>query len=70
MSFLVKLSVKWREIERGEVAEVTEATGHALIENNMADLYIKPKIKKVRKQIKVAQNKMVKSAKNKSKRNK
>lgn len=70
MSLLVKLSVKWREVERGEVVEVTEATGHALIENNMADLYVKPKIKKMKKQVEVAQNKMMKSAKNKSKRNK
>ena len=68
MSLLVKLSVRWRELERGEVAEVTDATGKALIENNMADLYIKPKIKKVRKQIEVAQNKMMKSTKNKLKR--
>ena len=68
MSLLVKLSVKWREIERGEVAEVTDATGKALIENNMADLYIKPKIKKVRKQIEIApRNKMIKGARNKKK---
>ena len=67
MSLLVKLSTKWREVERGEVVEVTEATGHALIENNMADLYEKPKIKKMRKQVEFAQNKMMKSAKNKRK---
>ena len=67
MSFLVKLSVKWREVERGEVVEVTDATGKALIENNMADLYVKPKIRKMKKQVEYAQNKMVKSAKNKKK---
>ena len=67
MSLLVKLSTKWREVERGEVVEVTEATGHALIENNMADLYKKPKIKKMKKQVEYAQNKMMKSAKNKKK---
>jgi len=67
MSLLVKLSVDWREVRRGEVAEVTEATGHALIENNMADLYRKPKIRKMKKQIEYAQNKMMKSAKNKTK---
>ena len=67
MSLLVKLSTKWREVERGEVVEVTEATGHALIENNMADLYKKPKIKKMKKQVEFAQNKMMKSAKNKRK---
>lgn len=69
MSLLVKLSVKWREVERGEVVEVTEATGKALIEENMADLYIKPKIKKITKQIEVApKNKMVKGVNNKGKK--
>ena len=70
MSLLVKLSVKWREVERGEVVEVTEATGHALIENNMADLYIKPKIKKIKEKgmLTPPKNKMVGRAKNKRKK--
>ena len=68
MSLIVKLSVKWRELERGEVAEVTEATGKALIENNMADLYQKPKIKKMKKQVEYAQNKMMTNSKNKKKK--
>ena len=45
MSLHVKLCVDWRGSQRGEVIEVADKTGKALIRENIADLYEKEKTK-------------------------
>ncbi|HUV85285.1 MAG TPA: hypothetical protein VMV86_06205 [Methanosarcinales archaeon] len=54
MSLYVKLSVDWRGSQRGEVIEVADKTGKALIRENIADLHEKEKTKN-EKPIKVKQ---------------
>ena len=62
MSLHVKLFVDWRGYQRGEVIEVPDNTGKALIRENIADFYEKEKPIKA-KQIKGAsQDKMVRRA--------
>jgi len=62
MSLKIKLFVDWRGYQRGEVIEVSDNTGKALILENIADFYEKEKPIKA-KQIKSApKDKQVKGA--------
>lgn len=64
MSLQVRLYVDWREYNRNEIIEVNDVVGQSLIQQNIGDIYIKPKIKKVNiKQIdKAPRDKMLRGA--------
>jgi len=67
MSLQIRLYNEWRGYYPNEVIEVNDNVGKALIEQNLGELYIKPKIKKVSiKQIeKAPRDKMMRGVKNK-----
>ena len=67
MSLQIRLYNEWRGNYPNAVIEVNDNVGKALIEQNIGELYIKPKIKKVSiKQIdKAPRDKMIRGAKNK-----
>ena len=67
MSLQIRLYNEWRGNYPNAVIEVNDNVGKALIEQNIGELYIKPKIKKVSiKQIdKAPRDKMFRGAKNK-----
>ena len=67
MSLQIRLYTEWRGNYPNTVIEVNDNVGKALIEQNIGELYIKPKIKKVSiKQIDNApRDKMMRGAKNK-----
>ena len=67
MSYQIRLYNEWRGYNPNEVIEVNENVGKALIEQNLGELYVKPKIKKVSiKQIdKAPRDKMFRGEKNK-----
>jgi len=48
MSLQIRLYVNWRGYERTEVIEVNDKVGMALVERNIGEIYVKPKVKKVR----------------------
>ena len=69
MSLHVKLFVDWRGHQRGEVIEVADNTGKALIRENIADYYEKEKPIKAKQIKKASQDKMLRGApKNKIKK--
>ena len=69
MSLQIRLYVDWRGYRRNEVIEIKDVVGRSLIEQNIGEIYVKPKIKKVNtRQIeKAPRDKMLRGApKNKS----
>jgi hypothetical protein len=64
MSLQIRLYNEWRGNYPNAVIEVNDNVGKALIEQNIGELYIKPKIKKVSiKQIdKAPKDKMMRSS--------
>ena len=62
MSLHVKLFVDWRGYQRGEVIEVADNTGKALIRENIADYYEKEKPIKAKQIKKASQDKMLRDA--------
>ncbi|HUV84342.1 MAG TPA: hypothetical protein VMV86_01455 [Methanosarcinales archaeon] len=69
MSLYVKLFVDWRGYQRGEVIEVADNTGKALIRENIADYCEKEKPIKAKQVKKAPQDKMLRGApKNKIKK--
>ena len=69
MSLHVKLFVDWRGYQRGEVIEVADKTGRALIRDYIADPYEKEKPKnekpkKVKQIQRASQDKMLRGAPN------
>ena len=67
MSLQIRLYNEWRGNYPNTVIEVNDNVGKALIEQNIGEIYIKPKIKKVSiKQIENApRDKMMRGARNK-----
>jgi len=64
MSYQIRLYNEWRGNYPNTIIEVNDNVGKALIEQNIGELYIKPKIKKVSiKQIEDApKDKMMRSS--------
>ena len=62
MSLQVKLFVEWRGYQRGEVIEVSDNTGKALIQENIADFYEKEKPIKAKQIKRAPQDKMLRGA--------
>jgi hypothetical protein len=67
MSLQIRLYNEWRGNYPNAVIEVNDNVGKALIEQNIGELYVKPKIKKVSiKQIdKAPRDRMLRGASNK-----
>ena len=47
MSLQIRLYIEWRGYNPNEVIEVNDVVGQSLINQNIGEVYIKPKIKKV-----------------------
>ena len=64
MSLQIRLYMEWRGYNPNEVIEVNDVVGHSLIQQNIGEVYVKPKIKKVNvKQInKAPRDKMMRGA--------
>ena len=64
MSLQIRLYIEWRGYYPNEVIEVNDVVGQSLIKQNIGEIYIKPKIKKVNiKQIdKAPRDKMLRGA--------
>jgi len=62
MSLKIKLFVDWRGYQRGEVIEVSDNTGKALILENIADFYEKEKPIKAKQIKRAPQDKMIRSS--------
>ena len=64
MSLQIRLYIEWRGYNPNEVIEVNDVVGQSLINQNIGEVYIKPKIKKVNiKQIdKAPRDKMLRGA--------
>ena len=64
MSLQIRLYIEWRGYNPNEVIEVNDVVGQSLIQQNIGEVYIKPKIKKVNiKQIdKAPRDKMLRGA--------
>jgi len=62
MSLKIKLFVDWRGYQRGEVIEVSDNTGKALILENIADFYEKEKPIKAKQMKRAPQDKMLRGA--------
>jgi len=62
MSLKIKLFVDWRGYQRGEVIEVSDNTGKALILENIADFYEKEKPIKAKQIKRALQDKMLRGA--------
>ena len=68
MSLHIKLYVNWRGYLRNEIIEIDDRVGKALVERNIGEIYVKPKIKKVRiKQLDELEDKMVRKSNTKKK---
>jgi len=62
MSLYVKLFVDWRDYQRGEIIEVSDNTGKALIRDNIADFHEKEKPIKAKQIKRAPQDKMLRGA--------
>ena len=62
MSMRVKLYTEWRGYQRGEIIEVSDNTGKALIRDNIAEFCMKKKPMKAKQIKRAPHNKMVRGA--------
>jgi len=62
MSIRVKLYIDWRNYQRGEIIEVADVTGKALIRENIAEFYMKEKQTKAKQIKRAPQDKMLRGA--------
>jgi hypothetical protein len=62
MSLQIKLFVDWRGYQRGEIIEVSDNTGKALIQENIAEFYEKKKPIKAKQMKRAPQDKMLRGA--------
>ena len=62
MSMRVKLYMDWRDYQRGEIIEVANNTGKALIRDNIAEFCMKKKPIKAKQIKRALQDKMLRDA--------